>query len=243
MSSEVFFIAPIMIFKVDLSVSGMILLLDLMILLYMIAQGWFGEKRWQLFGIVCGVSAVLAVLILFVLMPNAGPNLKQHLNYKRSFQYIVISDILRNTPFVGGADMAARSSNAVSWLQGFTNDANFILVKLAGMLGTWVYVAVILLNAIVLVGAMRLCLREKTMLCRVMSLSIIGVVAIQCFGYILLNVGICFNVLPMPFISYGNTSLILNMVLMGMLFCILAKGWMYSDETPLTEEKGKLKMS
>lgn len=218
--------------------AGVLGLTDLAILLYAIAKGWFGEKKWLLFGIICGVSALMIVYAIFFIFDGFYYGRLGGMFSADSWQGMMTRDVLGHCRFFGGAELSAMRYEAVNFID---YSIHTTLLTCAAKVGLWVYFAVAVLVGGLIAGMIKLCLREKTMLCRIMSLAITGTFFVQFAGCFAENLGAGIGTFPMPFIDYGNTSMIINMALMGMLFCILAKGWMYSDE-PVREEN-QLKMS
>ncbi|MBR4079152.1 MAG: hypothetical protein IKK29_02970, partial [Christensenellaceae bacterium] len=222
----------------QLFVAGAMGLIDLAILLYAIAKGWLTENRRMMALIVAAIAVVMIALVVFVLHDGYYFGRMAGMFSDEGWHGMVTKEILANCRFFGEADFSAMRPGAAEYLS-----YRIYLLALAAEFGLWVLPASALLMGGLIFGLVKLCLREKAMLCRIMSLSIVGAFFMQSVGCFAENLGMSVAALPMPFISYGNTSLIFNMVLMGMLFCILGKGWMYSDESTVSKEKGRLKIS
>jgi len=221
-------------------IAGTMGLIDLSVLLYAIAKGWFGVKRRRLFAIVSGAAVMLILCVIFFAFDSYYVGRLGGLFSIDSWHTIATKDVLAHCRFFGSAEVSMMRTATAEWL-GSPNNLYMMLIVCAEKLGLWVYFAAALLVVGLIAGLIRLCLREKTMLCRTMSLAITGTLFAQFAGYFADNLGMGIGTLPMPFISYGNTSLILNMALMGMLFCILAKGWMYSEGSE--KKENQLRMS
>ena len=149
-----------------------------------------------------------------------------------SYKTHCIREILSQSSLFGGIDPAGISAKTGDFLyQTAYVQTSYLLVYLASHVGLWIYPAVILLTAGFSFFAVRWCLRQSSMFSRLISLSIISVLIVQWVLYIAVNLGV-FNgfTLPLPFLSHGNVSFVVNMALAGLLFCVSGTGWLYSDE-------------
>ncbi len=217
------------------AVAAMLAAADAAITAYAIIKGWLGKRRWLLLCISILLLAGAAAVLICVFgsyrlyrMINLYPLSITTESYKTH----CIREILSQSSLFGGIDPAGISAKTGDFLyQTAYVQTSYLLVYLASHVGLWIYPAVILLTAGFSFFAVRWCLRQSSMFSRLISLSIISVLIVQWVLYIAVNLGV-FNgfTLPLPFLSHGNVSFVVNMALAGLLFCVSGTGWLYSDE-------------
>lgn len=90
----------------------------------------------------------------------------------------------------------------------------------------------VLLLGVFLVLGFRKCLKQKSILGQMVSLSILCTFTAEVLIYITTNLGFVYAApIALPFLSYGTTALLLNMALAGILLSVFRTGEVYQDNT------------
>lgn len=146
-------------------------------------------------------------------------------------------------PFGSGAELmdALRKAFSGAWLTDNYDHAinNYMLVAAAQKYG-WVPVTLIVLALFVFIalGILR-ALRQSSAFGRLTGVAVMVAFATQTFTYLLANLGLVIGGrgLPLPFVSYGNTALVLNFALAGLLFSLFRTDGLYADKPAETIPK------
>ncbi len=218
---------------------------DAVLMVIAIASGWFGEKKWKLSVVLTAVA--LAAMLLVILISD-------EYRYERlsgifgislgigSYQADMIRDILGNTPLFGRVDTGLVSEDTLSFLKtawadpGFAN-SDHMLVIAASNTGRWIYYAVGGLLAAFSAFTVRTCIKRKNPFMRLTALSVVLTFIVQWVGYLLSNIGIAIAPMPMPFISPGGASMLVNMILMGLLLNTVGTGCFFRGIPQQPSEK------
>lgn len=81
--------------------------------------------------------------------------------------------------------------------------------------------------------AVHKCIKQKNMLGRMVSLAVILTLAMQAVIYVVYDLGICFITgISLPLVSYGNTALVVNMTLIGIMLSVFRTGSLVRDGEP-----------
>ena len=104
-----------------------------------------------------------------------------------------------------------------------------------------------LIIAAVLIGLIAMlffkALRLTSLFGKMMGCGICASLLMQTVQYILGNCGITvISWLPLPFLSYGNTSLVVNMAMMGLLCSLMRSDGLYADKEPKPLNKLRLRL-
>lgn len=195
-------------------------------------------------GVLCGGYALLRSnarwwqRVAAMLRPEAFPE-------EYSYQIRVIRDMLRASRPIGrGQDTEMmRYSMLFKRDGGISRDAyvDFMLTTIAHRYG-WVIALII---AAVLIGLIAMlffkALRLTSLFGKIMGCGICASLLMQAAQYILGNCGIVImSWLPLPFLSYGNTSLVVNMAMMGLLCSLMRSDGLYADKE--TKPLGRLRL-
>lgn len=108
---------------------------------------------------------------------------------------------------------------------------DFILSVIGEELGLLGIIVVIVLFALLIIRGFQICFRASDLFGAYLALGIATLVAVQT----LLNMGVVMGLLPtkgstLPFISYGGTSLIINLVAVGILLNISSRAVRVANE-------------
>lgn len=120
---------------------------------------------------------------------------------------------------------------------------DFLLTTIAHQYG-WVIALII---AMVLIGLIAMlffrALKLTSLFGKMMGCGICASLLMQTVQYILGNCGIAvISWLPLPFLSYGNTSLVINMAMMGLLCSLMCSDGLYADKEPKPLNKLRLRL-
>ncbi|MGM9916637.1 FtsW/RodA/SpoVE family cell cycle protein [Anaerotignum sp.] len=116
--------------------------------------------------------------------------------------------------------------------------ADYLLTFLTYRYGWVVSMGLVLLLGVFLVLGFRKCLKQKSILGQMVSLSILCTFTAEVLIYITTNLGFVYAApIALPFLSYGTTALLLNMALAGILLSVFRTGEVYQDnEKPVFSE-------
>ena len=220
------------------------------LLLYAIAQGWFDCRKT-----VAILLVVLPVVLLFASMIAVQPSRFAQLlalflpefapdPLGAGFLGATVREILGAARMIGPMDAAAVRSTAVDYISrstAFENDC--MLTLLAARLGKIVFAAAVLLLATFVFLSLRACRKQRSMLGKLISLSILLTFAVQAAGYIAGNLGITMLLrYPMPFVAFGNQAMLCNLILCGLLFSTFRTGNLLDDGRLQKRTRWKLKL-
>ncbi|MGM9607493.1 MAG: permease prefix domain 1-containing protein [Oscillospiraceae bacterium] len=144
----------------------------------------------------------------------------------RGWTGMLIREVLAGARLVGKGTLEAYEAVTPFLLE----STDFLLTYLIHRVG---WISLIVLLAVFLVffaAAVHKCLKQKNMLGRLASLSVILTLALQVLLYVCLNLGIClFGGISLPLISYANTALVVNMALIGVMLSAFRTGLLVRD--------------
>lgn len=114
------------------------------------------------------------------------------------------------------------------------NDADFLLTFLIHRTGWISFFVLMAVFFAFFAAAVYKCLKQKNMLGRLVSLSVILTLALQVLLYVCSNLGLLVGTLPLPLVSYGNTALVVDLALIGVMLSTFRTGSLVRDgEQPL----------
>lgn len=121
-------------------------------------------------------------------------------------------------PYIAGAPTLLKSPD-------------FLLTYLIHRVG-WISLIVILaVFAAFFAAAVRKCLKQKNMLGRLVSLAVILTLALQVLLHTAADLGFAYGTISLPLLSYGNTALVVNMALIGIMLSVFRTGSLVQDRT------------
>lgn len=209
-------------------------------------RNWFGENTKPLFllFLIAGI-AVFALLIfafsyrfyriqslLTVFHPETDP-------YGAGYLPLLLREILENSVFLGeGGSISIPLLQEDIFLTEFRSD--YLLTFLTYRYGWAVSIGLVLLLAIFLALGFRKCLKQKSLLGQMISLTILCTFAAEILIYIIVNLGYpIIAPIALPFLSYGGSALLLNMALAGVLLSVFRTGEVYRDDAKPILNKSK----
>lgn len=213
--------------------------------------GLCGKNRWLPIAlswgsVLCGGYGLLRSnarwwqRVAVMLRPEAFPE-----DY--SYQIRVIRDMLRTSRPIG----RGQDTEMMRYSMFFKRDGSidreayvdFMLTTIAHRYG-WVIALII---AVVLIGLIAMlffkALKLTSLFGKIMGCGICASLLMQTVQYMLGNCGIVImGWLPLPFLSYGNTSLVVNMAMMGLLCSLMRSDGLYADKEPKPLNKLRLRL-
>lgn len=220
------------------------------LLIYAIARGWFDCKKT-----VAILLVVLPVVLLFASMIAVQPSRFAQMlalflpefapdPQGAGFLGATVREILGAARVIGPMDATAVRSTVVDYISrstAFENDC--MLTLLAARLGKIVFAAAVLLLAAFVFLSLRACRKQRSMLGKLISLSVLLTFAVQAAGYIAGNLGITLLLrYPMPFVAFGNQAMLCNLILCGLLFSTFRTGNLLDDGRLQKRTRWKLKL-
>ena len=114
----------------------------------------------------------------------------------------------------------------------FPYSHDFFLIRLLLYIGWFIPFVILCILFLFIIKGFLLCLKQKNMLGKFISLSILITFTIQSISYIGVNLGIftfLFAPLTLPLLSYGNLANIINLGLIGIMLSVFRTGHMLSN--------------
>lgn len=114
---------------------------------------------------------------------------------------------------------------------------DFLLTWLVHNVGWMAFIALMSVFAAFLFCGFRLCFKQKNMLGRLVSLSVMMTLALQTAFYAATNLGLdLIRSISLPLVSYGNTATVVNMALIGVMLSAFRTGPLIKDGKPGAEK-------
>lgn len=133
-------------------------------------------------------------------------------------------DIISNAKFIGEG-LGASTGYMVPEI--YTDSLLTYLIHKFGWISFIIIAAVL---ALLIIKSFKLCLKQNSILSSLVSLSIVLTITAQIVIYIAYNLGFYLIApLTLPFISYGGTGLVINMVLIGIMLSVFKWGNLVND--------------
>ncbi len=154
------------------------------------------------------------------------------------FLDFVVRNILASAKWIGQGNMPQgyEGMSIAQILPSINND--FLMTYTIHRFGWIAFFVVALLFAAFIIRATLLCLRQKSVLARLVSLSVVLTIALQVVCYMVPNLGLTlFAPLTLPLVSQGNSALLANMCLMGLILSVFRTGRFMRD--PFGADKTK----
>ena len=219
---------PAMTGLLPVAVSGIALLI------VAVRRDWFqvGQKQGSVLLTICtAISTALAVLRLVnsayymqrlttAFHPEVDP-------YNTGFVGMIVQALLSGAKLFGPGTTGEYLSAPP-----FIEQPEFLLTLLIHRVGWISFFVIIAVYALFFTLAVRKCIKQKNMLGRMVSLSVILTLAIQTVIYVAYNLGLnLIEGIALPLVSYGNTALVIDMALIGIMLSTFRTGSLVRDET------------
>ena len=196
-----------------------------------IYKNWFGTKRLCSFLIICTSHAIFMILLIV----NSGHWLllwlKSAFNpyidpYAMGFWSVLTREMMSGAQLFGAGYMPL-PDNGLIW------ESELFLIWLAARFGWIAFAAIIAVLLFFIVIGFRRCMKQKNSLGFFVSITLMLMFCIQVFGYVVHNLGIQFlSPASLPLISYSNTAMMINLLLIGILLSVFRTGDEAIDENP-----------
>lgn len=130
-----------------------------------------------------------------------------------------------------GAKLIGHGSEVEQIFRSLNFAADYILTSIIYNFG-WLPAALIAAALLVfLVMGFKKALRLDSLFGRMLGFAIMTTFAVQTGAYVAANLGLVFaQTLPLPFVAYGNTALVLDMALAGLLLSLFRMDGLYADK-------------
>lgn len=199
-----------------------------------IYRKWFGTKRIYSFLLMFAPVALLAIVFFINMTPYRWNRLAVAFNPSidpngAGYMGVMARELLSGATFFG------RGNIPNEYIVGLTEpypifSTDLLLTALISLLG-WITFVVILSSLLFFIvkGFMR-CFRQKSSLGLFVSMAIMMTFCMQVISYIAFNLGFQFaSPISLPLISYGNTAMIINLVLIGFMLSVFRTGDIVAD--------------
>lgn len=202
----------------------------LILLTAAVAQGHFNVRKPVAY-LMMYLPAVMAFALLLLLMRHrlAVALSPETDALGMGYQELLVRKVLSSAQWIGRGNLPPATQHVE--LPGISND--FLITYAIYRFG-WIALFVIVLLFACFVGkAIILCLKQKSVLARLVSFSVVLTVAFQVVFYLVSNLGFTLFVpLTLPFVSEGNGALLANLCLMGILLSVFRTGRFMRDPRP-----------
>ena len=213
----------------------------LIILTAAISLGIFGPKRsmnYVYLVIIYGGVLAIGIIALCSFSDFMLYRLTMMLNPETDWLGSIINGVVGNAKFIGASDFTAHSMDQSEML-GFFHDTrwDYLITLILYKYGWLSVIALLLVIGGFLLDGFRHAFRLNSTLGKLLACGIMCGFTMQTLGYAVSNLGIfsCAP-LPLPFISIGNTALVINLAMAGMLLSLLRTDGLYTD-TPSGKAK------
>ncbi len=182
-----------------------------------------------------GILVVLCTAILcFCIFNNAYALEKVKLAFSpgldstgRGWAGSIIRELLAASNLIGPGNAVPYASEKLHMV---SRSTSLLLTNLIYRTGWLTFILIMAVFAAFLGIAVHKCLKQKNMLGRLVSLAVLLTFAMQIILYLLLNFGVYLvGDLCLPLVSYGNTALVLDMALIGIMLSTFRTGSLVRD--------------
>jgi cell division protein FtsW (lipid II flippase) len=212
------------------------LIICFILLTFAIIKGWFNVNKLASLVIVY-TPTVIAVLTT---LSNGyrRERLRAIINpflYPEGYGYIstVTSNMISGAKFIGTGELGASYTSRLP-----SRETDYLLTYLIHRFGWISFTLIIAVLLAFITRAFILCLKQKSVLGRLIALSALATFAMQVLIYIAANLGIlALPPLTLPLISYSGTATAVNMTLIGLMLSVFTSGNLLRDNLKTSKEK------
>ena len=216
------------------SFSGVILysITCLILLTVAIAKGWFNVKKLHSLLLVYIPVIITSVIAIFTTLSSPYRLARVQSAFDPSLDsmgagYIgmITRDMITNAKLFGQGELGVTAGIPVSIVH-----TDFLLTYLIHRLGWISFVVVMAVIVSLIVRSFMFCAKQKSVLGKLVSLSVLTTFTIQVVLYVASNLGFqLFSPLTLPLISYGGIATIINMTLIGIMLSVFKSGDLVCD--------------
>ncbi|MDD4781599.1 MAG: FtsW/RodA/SpoVE family cell cycle protein, partial [Tissierellia bacterium] len=215
----------------------------LILLTMSILNGWLNVKKSNALLLVYGAVSFVFIFFIFYIIINKSyvfnriqsvfnPTTDVH---GSGWITIAVRNIISNAKFFGQSDLGEYTTIPLPSIH-----SDFCLTYLIHKLG---WISFIVIMSIIIAFILRLfmlCEKQKSVLAKLVSTSILITFTMQVMVYVAYNLGFqLLSPLTLPFISYGGTSMIINMFLIGILLSVFNLGDLIRDNSAFNMKHNK----
>ena len=218
------------------SLSGVVIysISCLLLLTMTILNGWFNVKKTNALLIVYGAVALISLILMYIIIStNSYISYRIRAAFNPMFEPEAsgwFPNFVRS--IIAGAKLFGQGS--LGKYEGIPiprKHSDLLLTYLIHELG-WIFFAVIM--TIIIIFIIRLfiiCRKQKSVLAKLVSTSVLITFTMQFIVYVGYNLGFqLLSPFALPFISYGGTSTVINMTLVGIMLSVFSTGELYHDD-------------
>lgn len=218
----------------------------LILLTMSVLKGWFNVRKSNALLLIYVPSILLLLVLIFAAFagnhymaqrilttfnPSADPN-------GSGWTTNVVRVVISGARLFGQGDLGEYRHAAEGIKELLPSlHSDFLLTYLIHKFG---WISFIVIMSVITAFAVRmflLCQKQKSVLAKLVSASIFITYAVQIIVYINYNLGFqLLSPLSLPFFSYGGTSAIVNMFLIGILLSVLNTGYLIRDSNLAAHE-------
>ncbi len=202
------------------------------LLIISITKGFFNLARIKGLLLICIPTSIIAISIVIFSISNHPYYLSRIQNLINpaldplgdGYMANLTRDIISNAKFIGEG---LGSSTGATLGQIHTD---FLLTYIIHKFGWLFFLIIVALLGVFIVRIFVLCIKQKSILGSLVSTSIMITFTLQIIRYIVFNLGFqLISPLTLPFLSYGGTATVINMILMGILLSVFKWGDLIKD--------------
>ncbi len=150
---------------------------------------------------------------------------------------IAIREAVSGAKLLGPSGQTASAALACLFSQS-SRGTDYLLTYLLNRAGWLPVAAIIAVFAAFFFCAVRSCMKQKSLLGRLVSLSAVMTLLIQALVYIAANLGLpLLSPLSLPLVSYGGTATVINMALIGVMLSAFRSDSIVTDTAPVSPKK------
>lgn len=203
----------------------------IIILTYAIIMNWFGSGRaHKALGLLTVYSSVFIIIGIIAvsfyrqvsyrigLMMNPLPY-----SYGPGYVAVIIRKVL------GSASLIGKGAVVQSIPEIPDVHSDYLLIYLINEFGWITFAFIMLLLGLLVLRGVQICRRQRSFFGRLVCVSILSSFSLQCFCYLVSNLGFSLtDEFPFPLLS-GNVSMIINLFLIGVMLSVFRNGCLVTD--------------
>lgn len=234
--SGLFCLIPVIIGMIMPSFSGIAIYSITCIILISIAvsNGWFNVNKLSgmlLVYVPTIAAGIITLAIALLKTPSRMERLIVALNPSNDpmgagYTGTLTRKLIKGAEFLGQGKPASSADYRLPNI-----DADFILTYLIHRIGWISFIAIMVLFLVFLIQAFIISARQKSILGKLVSVSVITTIAIQAILYTVGNLGfLLISPFSLPLISYGGAATVINMILIGIMLSVFKSGELVRDK-------------
>lgn len=211
-----------------------LLITGLILITVAIIRGWYSGNK-VLGCILLYVTILLGVFL--ILMISSMPyiyymeRISLFINPAKSpkgYMAVTLRELLHNSSFIGHGNTPEIYESMPFSLKGF--DTDYLLTYLIVNYGWITFYIIVAVIAAFLIKGFYQSLKQRSLLGLLVSLAVMFTLTFETISYIAWNLGFMMvSPISLPLISYGNTALIINLFLIGMMLSVFRNGEIVRD--------------